>query len=266
MPLAKPNKTEAPDNRDTIPVIETVRTDIDGLIGNINNPLSQGPHITTELARLTEGNEVHQEAEDMDELRAMASRLKNVHNELTNDVALAGGGNPRPAGKLKRKTRMWEKYVEHGFTHTKTGDVLRSSIHFDDLETLYQAVIELHRRAKIVRVKDRFVDPTASGYRDLLFNIELVDQETGKIHVSEIQFHLEDMFLAKEKEENSGYYTQVRALQQELKHFKKEEPENVDKIRELEEEIAYLQSASQDIYSRAWVPHAHKIQADTLVA
>lgn len=264
MPLANPGQTELSYESDTIPAIEKSRDRLEGLLDGINNPLVQGPHLTSELAKLTEGNEVHQEAEDMDELRAMAARLKDTHNDLTSEVAKAGGGRPHLASKLKKETRMWEKYVEHGFTHTKTGDVLRTSIHFDDLESLYLAVVELYSRAKIVRVKDRFINPTSEGYRDMLFNISLVDPETGKTHITEIQFQLEDMYRAKKQE--YPHYIQRRALRQELEYFKKEEPENIDKIRELEEEIAYLQSASQDIFTDAWRPYASKLLPDTKVA
>ena len=264
MPVTRPTEIEHHDTADTIPVIEKGRDRIEGLLGSIHNPLIQGPHLTGELAKLTEGNEVRQEAEDMDELRAMAARLKDTHNDLTSEVAVVGGGKPVLSKKLKKETRMWEKYVEHGFTHTKTGDVLRTSIHFDDLETLYQAVMELYKRAEIVRVKDRFVSPRASGYRDLLFNIRLIDPDTGKSHITEIQFQLEDMYQAKRREYPN--YIQCRALQQELDYFEKEEPENMDKIRKLQEEIAYLQSSSQDIFAAAWRPYSSKLMPDTMVA
>ena len=264
MPVSRPTEIMRYDTADTVPVIESERGRMEGLLCEISNPLVQGPHLTGELAKLTEKNEVHQEAEDMDELRAMAARLKDTHNELTSEVAAIGRGRPVLARKLKKETRMWEKYVEHGFTHTKTGDVLRTSIHFDDLETLYQAVIELYKRAEIVRVKDRFINPRSSGYRDLLFNIRLTDPETGKAHITEIQFQLEDMYQAKRREYPN--YIQIRVLEQELAYFKREEPENTDKIRALEEEMAYIQSSSQDIFAAAWRPYASKLLPETMVA
>jgi hypothetical protein len=231
---------------------ENTREEVDYALSTFNNPLFQGPILTQCLEKQTAESKIDQGTEDMDELRAIASRVREAHNALTAEIAEASSGHPVLAKKLKSEERMWDKYVENGFDHNGIGDVVRTSIHFDNLETLYQAVMELYERVQIVRVKDRFLRPKASGYRDLLFNVRMVDPVTGKDHMTEIQFQLEDMHWAKKAEYPS--YFKRRALELELASIQKTHPDETIKIRDLKAEIARLESNSRRIFERAWQP------------
>lgn len=257
MPSAVPSKIEEKEELPVSELVEEERGRIEDVVSRANEPLFQGTRLTSELEKLTAGNKIDQGAEDMDELRAIASRVREAHNVLTATVSAASGGYPMLAKRLKSEERMWDKYVENGFDHNKIGDVVRTSIHFDNLETLYQAVMELYERVQIVRVKDRFLKPTASGYRDLLFNVRLMDPETGKDHITEIQFQLEAMRRAKGAEYPS--YFRRRALELELISIEKGHPEEVIKIRDLKAEIARLENNSRQIFERAWQPFAGKL-------
>ncbi|MBU0706146.1 hypothetical protein KJ657_04950 [Patescibacteria group bacterium] len=232
------------------------RKSVDRLIDHINNPLVHGPHLTTELSRKLADVGVDQGTDDIDAIRAMASRVMETHNRVTREVAEASGGTPTEAGELKSMDRMLEKRLEHGSYRT-IGDVVRTTILFEDLESLYEAVIELYERVEIVAVKDRFVNMRPSGYRDLLFKIRLEDPETRGDHITEIQFQLESMHDAKEDEHQ--LYKKRRKLEHNLVVCYQEDPENEVRIERLKSEIVELQEKSRQIFDSAWEPFKGKL-------
>ncbi|MFH0837727.1 MAG: hypothetical protein V1880_00470 [Patescibacteria group bacterium] len=232
------------------------RRNVDRLVDHANNPLVQGPHLTTELAKKLERVGVDQGTDDIDAIFDIASRVMETHNQITREVAEAGGGTPTKAGELKSMDRMREKRLEHG-SYRKIGDVVRTTVLFQDLESLYEAVIELYERAEIVSVKDRFVNPHPSGYRDLLFNIRLEDPETGMDHITEIQFQLESMHDAKEAEHH--LYRKRRKLDHDLVVCYQENPDNAVRIEKLKSEILELQEKSRQIFDNAWEPYEGKL-------
>ncbi len=242
------------------------RESLQNLLRHFDNPAHQGPHLTAEL----EGRLVDrplQESEDMDELRAIASRVKEGHNEITRRVARRSGGRFFQARHLKNEGRMWEKfgeYVQEGGDQNMILDVVRSRIHFDTLDQLYAAVQVLHESAEVVRVKDHFIHPHDSGYRDILFNVRLRDPATGKTHVTEIQFHLKELFAAKRLE--YPHYIKRRELLPELNYYKEQAPENVKKIKELEQAVAWELNASQRIYDEAWQAYLRRHGQSALAA
>ncbi len=263
MPVTTPlEDTEEFEATGVFKVGENARANVERLLGGFEKPLIQGPHLTTQLEKLHVGYQIDQgligdkEDEALPKLLANASHFQGPHADLTNGIAQASGGQAHVAEDLKKKHRIKEKCLERGYTHNMIGDVVRSRIHFNDLESLYLAVIELYKRAEIVRVKDRFVSPRQSGYRDLLFNVKLKDPETGEYHITEIQFQLEDMHKAKRSE--YSYYIKRRSLQEKIARCRNEEPDNHEKIKELETKISYLLRTSQDIYDTAWEPYEGK--------
>lgn len=256
MPVNSPLEAEEFDKTGVFKVSENVRANLERLLGGLENPLIQGPHLTSQLEKLHAGYEIDQGVEDRDELREIASRVMDSHDLLTKQVTEAGGGDATET-KLKSVKSMDEKFVDHGDTYRKTGDVVRSSIVFDDLETLYLAVIELYKRAEIVRVKDRFINPRPSGYRDLLFNIKLKDPDTGEDHITEVQFQLRDIEFVKKHEYR--HYKKRRKLEQKLAICRKEEPQDQARIKELETDIGWLERQSSVIFEDAWQPYEDKL-------
>ncbi len=242
------------------------RERLQNLLSHFDDPTHQGPHLTTDLERRLVDRPL-QESEDMNELRAIASRVKEGHNEITRKVARQSGGRFFQARHLKDEGRMWEKfgeYVQEGGDQNMIVDVVRSRIHFDTLDQLYAAVKVLHESAEIVRVKDHFVRPHDSGYRDILFNIRLRDPKTGKVHISEIQFHLNELFAAKRLE--YPHYIKRRELLPKLDYYKEQEPENTEKIKALEQAVAWELNASQQIYDEAWQAYLSRHGQSALAA
>jgi len=245
---------------------EAFRSRFETVLGEVSDPLSQGPHLTEQLSRHLKGAKLNQGVKSLDELRAVAGRFLEKHNKLTSDVALLSGGRPKLASDLKKEARMWDKAAEYGDPN-QIGDVVRTVINFDDLPSLYQAFTELYRQAEVVRIKDRFVNPKSNGYRDMLFNIRLKDEETGEYHITEIQLHLQAMFDAKKREYPN--YIKARDLRREMRDLEHEQSKTPDlqryeDIRErivvIEKEISWLDVESRDIYDDAWEPFDGQIK------
>jgi hypothetical protein len=234
--------------------VEETRENVERLVDSANKPLVQGPLLTGGLARQLVDVKINQGAEDVDELRAMALRVIPAHNRVTEEVAETGGGRATIASELKDEDRMREKYGDqYESAHKKIGDVVRTSIIFDDLGSLYRAVIKLYETVEIIRVKDRFINPRPSGYRDLLFNIRLEDPETGKDHITEVQFQLAAIHNVR-KEEHT-LYRKRRTLEQECDLYLKQNPGDEAGVEELRREISRLEGESSEIFEEAWKPY-----------
>lgn len=247
---------------------ESFRNRFETLIGEVNHPLSQGPHLTGQLSKHLQGVKLDQGVKSLDELRAVAGRFIETHNKLTEEVAQASGGRAKLAQGLKAEARMWDKAAEYGDPN-QIGDVVRTVINFDDLNSLYKAFMEIYRRAEVVRIKDRFVNPKSNGYRDMLFNIRLQDVDTGETHVTEVQLHLQAMYDAKKQEYPN--YIKARDLRREMKDLEHEQSktpdltryeEIKDRIVAIEKEISWLDVESRDIYDAAWEPFDGQIKLD----
>jgi len=245
---------------------ESFRNRFETLLGQVNNPLSQGPHLTEYLSSHLKGVKLDQGVKSLDELRAVAGRFLESHNKLTEEVARISGGRPKLALGLKEEYRMWDKAAEYG-NPNQIGDVVRTVVNFDDLPSLYRAFTELYRQAEVVRIKDRFVHPKSNGYRDMLFNIRLQDEETGEYHVTEIQFHLQAMYDAKKREYPN--YIKARDLKREMRDLEHEQSKTPDiqryqdikeRIVVIEKELSWLDVESKDIYDDAWVPFDGQIK------
>ena len=77
-------------------------------------------------------------------------------------------------------------------------DGVRASAIFHSLEALNSAVARLTEdgcEIKVVRCKDRFSKPLASGYVDALLNVKIEGVEM----IVELQLHLEDVISLKEE-------------------------------------------------------------------
>jgi len=123
-------------------------------------------------------------------------------------------------GNLKGQVRAMYKFIyKYNCNARRLTDVLRASFIFEDLETLREGAEVIHRlsiewtqsleflancrgtqrvKGGILNVKDRIASPPASGYRDVLLNVEFGDV------IVEIQLHLAP-FLALKKSMHKTY-------------------------------------------------------------
>ncbi|MFN7365339.1 MAG: hypothetical protein ACK5TR_05290 [Alphaproteobacteria bacterium] len=143
---------------------------------------------------------------------------------------------------LKGAARAKEKVkADYGGDWSRLTDVVRASISFDTLDTLKKGVDYFKESGlKIVLVKDRFSNPLAVGYRDILMLFE--DPENGVI--GEIQFHL--CHIIKIKDDEHKAYEVVRSLQAEAA------TNGRSLTQEEQEMISDIETKSKFVYSKAF--------------
>ena len=107
-------------------------------------------------------------------------------------------GGPRAlvssAWSVKKACRIWYNLAtKYGGDVSRVTDCARISIELASAEALEEAANFVLQAAqgKVCSFKNRFANPTAEGYRDLLFKVLIAD------HVCEVQLHLVAMLKAK---------------------------------------------------------------------
>jgi len=97
------------------------------------------------------------------------------------------------AWSIKKPCRVWYNLTtKYGGDISRVTDCARISIELTSAEALEEAANFLLQGAKkVCSFKNRIANPTAEGYRDLLFTVLIAD------HVCEVQLHLVAMLKAK---------------------------------------------------------------------
>lgn len=115
---------------------------------------------------------------------AYDEKLKAIGDGLGAEVKLAG---------IKGGDRLLEKHVrENKSDPTEMKDLVRGSLVVKSLDDVGPALEAIGKNFKIARVKDRFAKPMATGYSDMLINVELPGGILG-----EVQIHVPEMLAAK---------------------------------------------------------------------
>jgi SPP1 gp7 family putative phage head morphogenesis protein len=125
-------------------------------------------------------------------------------------------------------------------------DVVRAAVLTDSMQELRDAADQLlswveESGGSLARLpKDRFKEPMANGYRDLLVNYRL---SSG--FVVEVIFCLKPIWIARERDHNA--YDVVRAIKAAMEHEGREEmtPGEAEAVRRIKE-------GSKTLYARAW--------------
>lgn len=156
-------------------------------------------------------NVVRQESNDLETLYAEAAVAEVESRRITQALAERTGGIAvfPPGGGLKGKQRAREKIVvELGGDASGLMDIARSSIEYPTVDAVYQALqfLILHDY-DVVRMKDRAIDPLASGFWDIHLNLR-----TSNHHIIELQLHLREI-LRYSMEEGHKKYEQVRSIE-----------------------------------------------------
>jgi hypothetical protein len=143
---------------------------------------------------------------------------------------------------VKSKQRALDKVTtKHTGNSEKITDIARTSIVAQDIPEMMKAFELLEQNTQLLRIKNRFVTPNPSGYRDLSLLVRL--PESGII--AEVQLHLEAFSVIKNGKEHDNYeqIQQIQRLQ-------------LRENRELSEielaSIAKLRKESQQMYQQAW--------------
>ncbi|WP_431879375.1 toxin glutamine deamidase domain-containing protein [Micromonospora marina] len=122
----------------------------------------------------------------VDRLYADAAVAQQELNGLA--VALAADhGMPGWRNEPKNRDRVLDKLVEYENDASKLKDLAGARVQFDTLDAVYQALGRLAADSEVVilHIKDRFLDPQDSGYRDLLLNLRMSNG-----HMAELRLQL----------------------------------------------------------------------------
>ncbi|WP_244255017.1 toxin glutamine deamidase domain-containing protein [Micromonospora tulbaghiae] len=122
----------------------------------------------------------------IDRLYADAAAAQPELNTLA--VALAGDqGSPDWRKEPKNRDRVLDKLIEYENDASKLKDLAGARVQFDTLDAVYQALGRLAADPDVVilHLKDRFLDPQDSGYRDVLLNLRMSNG-----HMAELRLQL----------------------------------------------------------------------------
>jgi hypothetical protein len=157
----------------------------------------------------------------IESLYADAVQAQPALIDLAERVAASTGAQPVVMG-LKQRERVSSKVQgREGGDASRVLDVARAALVYDDLGSLYDGMKAAFKFAQdagitVLRVKDRFLSPKDTGYRDLQMNLRVpLARPDGSTswHVVELQFHLKDLYELK-KGEGDALYREIRTLEE----------------------------------------------------
>jgi hypothetical protein len=149
--------------------------------------------ISQRVKAMTPAQKPRQGSADLDFLYRQAATADAELRQITRKIAELTGGEPgyRPDG-LKLRERALEKIGSDYRDASELLDIAGSKIVYDSVTDVYKALETIGRlyaneggTGQLVRVKDRFIEPRPSGYRDILLNLEMSNG-----HVVELRLHL----------------------------------------------------------------------------
>ena len=144
------------------------------------------------VAEKVGGKVPRQDTRNLDTLYGEAAVADQNLKGMTRKIAEETGGTAvfPPGGGLKGRKRAREKIeVEFGGDASALMDISRSSIEYDNVDQVYQALeFILHQGYEVVRVKDRALEPLASGFWDIHLNLCMPNG-----HIAELQLHLREI-------------------------------------------------------------------------
>jgi len=178
---------------------------------------------------------IRQESRDLDTLYAKAAEADVEVRRITRSIAEQTGGTAvfPPGGRLKGRQRADEKIlVELGGDASGLMDIARSSIGYATVDKVYQALqFILYNGYDIVRMKDRALDPLATGFWNIHLNIRMSNR-----HIVELQLQLMEI-LRYSLGEGHKLYEQVRGIEADaVREGRSLTPEEMARIDELNQE------------------------------
>ncbi|NVD06552.1 phosphoribosylglycinamide formyltransferase [Vibrio sp. JPW-9-11-11] len=181
---------------------------------------------------------------DFDILYSKAHQAQAELETLCTSAALLTSTDSYFAG-VKSSQRAKEKIaLELDGRVERITDLARATIVANDIESLMSVYEVLNRETTVVKVKNRFKKPAASGYRDLNLLVKL--PKTGLI--AEVQLHLQAIANVKSGPEHDIY-----------ERVQKIERQAAVEQRSLNEfemaQIRAMRLESKSLYQQAWQPY-----------
>ena len=180
--------------------------------------------VTTELPkRMPHGMILTQTTSDLFEVYREAAEVHAYYNAVLKRIAKETGAEWRPA-PLKKIFRICEKAEHKKHTHeedsiffecSKIFDIVRGTLVYDKLGDEDGGVLRGVRtlfdctQFQVIRIKDRFTNPTSACWRDVLINGRMKALDGNlQPHIVEVQFHHKD--LREERMNVGGHYIYER--------------------------------------------------------
>jgi len=188
--------------------------------------------------------QMNQIAQPYNEFAALYHNAIAAQSELemiTERIALESGTSTLSSGiksQLRAINKINNKLVGNSEAIT---DLVRTSIVAKDIPALMNAFTLIENETQLVRIKNRFKTPGASGYRDLSLLVRL----PGSQIIAEVQLHLEAFSVIKNGKEHDNY-EQI----QQIEHLQLTENRTLNEL-ELTA-IKRIRQESKQLYQQAW--------------
>lgn len=170
-----------------------------------------------------------QGSSDLTKLYEEASEAQKELYPLVTSVASKTKGQPKLPDSLKGMERAKQKIAtDYGGDASRLVDIARASIVYTSFASVMDGLAQCTQSMNVVREKNRFVEATPAGYRDILLNVKLSNG-----HVAELQLHLQQILDVKS---GVGHklYEEIRTLQAEAEQAKRQlTAEEQAKVEEL---------------------------------
>ena len=160
---------------------------------------------------------------------------------ITQQVVLKSKAYTLSSGIKSKRGAMRKIMLKHAGKSEKITDLARTSIVAQDITGLIKSFELLAQETKLLRIKNRFVRPNVSGYRDLSVLLRL--PRSGII--AEVQLHLEAFSVIKNGEEHNSY-KQIQQIEQ-LQLSEKRALSEIEWAA-----INKLRRESKQLYQQAW--------------
>ncbi|MEF1254779.1 MULTISPECIES: RelA/SpoT domain-containing protein [unclassified Vibrio] len=181
---------------------------------------------------------------DFDVLYSKAHQAQAELETLVKSTALLTSTESYFAG-VKSAQRAKEKIAyELDGQPQRITDLARATIVADDIESLMAAYEVLNRETTVVKVKNRFKKPAASGYRDLNLLVKLPKTNL----IAEVQLHLKAIADVKNGPEHK-FYEQI----QKIERLAAVESRQINEIEQAQ--ICTMRHQSKELYQNAWQPY-----------
>jgi len=181
---------------------------------------------------------------DFDVLYSKAHQAQAELEMICKSAAMLTSTNASFSG-IKSAQRASEKIIHelNGQTERIT-DLARATIVANDIESLMSVYEVLNRETSLVKVKNRFKKPAASGYRDLNLLLQLPKTNL----VAEVQLHLKAIADVKNGPEHDLY--------ERIQNIERQATAQYRNLSEFElAQIRSMRTESKALYQNAWQPY-----------
>jgi hypothetical protein len=130
--------------------------------------------------------------ESLDDLYTHAEAAHQEHVNLTEELASRFNGQahfrPEEIGKFKSQEsaarKLKDEILPEGGDVNDISDLLASTVTFGNMADVTRALVSLANDPRVVKIKDRFSNPSPDGYRDVLLKVQMSNG-----HIAEIQLN-----------------------------------------------------------------------------